>query len=112
MKNFTRQRCENFSLEEKKALILSQLDRGYFLNVTWNTKSSGATTRTVKKFVESAFTSGDRTKVGHNPIAHKPEMVSVVDMAKLAIQDPRPWVNINLNELISFKVGSKEYTFK
>ncbi len=101
----------NLSLSERKAWMLKHLDKGSFMSVTWNTAKSGLTTRNVKKWVESAFVSGDRSIVQHNPVSHKPEYITVTDMAKLAKGEQYCWSNINLLTLKQVKVGGISYEF-
>lgn len=101
----------HLSQQERRHWLLEQLSKGSFASVTWSTKSSGLTTRTVKQWIEAALASGDKNLVNPNVVAHKPQFVSVTDMEKFRAGDKFPWSNINVDTLVSVKVGGKEYYF-
>jgi hypothetical protein len=101
----------HLSQSERKAWLLSNLEKGVFASITWNTAKSGLTTRRVKHWIENALVSGDRKLVMPNAVAHKPEYVTVVDMEKYNNDHAFPWANVNVNTLVSVTVNKKEYTF-
>lgn len=99
--------CTAYSIAQRKAFLIKELDRGIIINVEWSTKK-GITKRPVKKWIEKRFTSGDRNIVQANPLAHKPQYVCVADMTK---DDFEGWSNINTETLISVKSGGITYKF-
>lgn len=102
--------CRNMSIQQRKALLLSEFKSGKMANVIWGTAKSGATSRNIKLWVEAALASGDRKIV--QPAANKREdHLNVVDMVKYQAEVQYPWVTIDLNTLKSVKIGNKLYQF-
>lgn len=102
--------CRNMSIQQRKALLLSEFQSGKVASVTWSTAKSGLTTRNIKLWVEAALASGDRRIV--QPAANKREdHLNVVDMTKYQAEVQYPWATIDLNTLQSVKIGNKLYQF-
>lgn len=100
----------HLSQQERRHWLLEQLSKGSFASVTWETKSSGLTTRTVKQWIEAALASGDK-RIVQPPANTKENMINVVDIAKYQDDNPYPWCTITVDTLVSVKVGGKEYYF-
>lgn len=103
--------CRNMSIQQRKALLLSHLKTGQQASCEWVSESSGLTKRNIRLWAEQALASGDRNIV-QPPSNTNPDMVNVVDMAKLVNPNIRwKWSTINLLTLKTFKAGGKTYEF-
>lgn len=94
------------TIPQRKEFLTSELKSGRIASITWETKSSGETTRNVKLWIEAALASGDRKIV--QPRANPREDVMMcVDMDKYNSGVDYPWVTIDLNTLKEVKVNGK-----
>jgi hypothetical protein len=89
-------------IQAKRALLDSA--NGKFFSVEFIKKDGSLREMTVKKWIESAFTYGSDNAQA-NPVAHKPEMYTAVDMEKGQFR------NINLNTLKKVKINGETHTF-
>lgn len=91
-----------YSRQQKRALLDSA--KGQFFSVKFKKKDNSIREMVCKKYIEAYLTYG-KENVLPNPVAHKEEYYTVAEM------DTESFKNINLDTLISAKIGGKEYKF-
>jgi len=96
----------SLSTEQRRTLLEDYLRSGKIARVRWSTKK-GLTERSVKLWAEKILTSGDRDVVQANPVAHKPEMLTVADLSK---EGGLGWSNVNLSTLEYVKLDNQEWS--
>ena len=89
-------------IQAKRALLDSA--NGKFFYVQFIKKDGSLREMTVKQWTEAALTYGSG-EVRANPVAHKQEMYTAVDMEKGQFR------NINLNNLKKVKINGRVYEF-
>lgn len=95
---------------EKKRELLDRLineegTKGRFCSVTFYKNDGTERKATIKRAVERLYSSGDKTKVQANTVAHINKYYSAVDIHN------DKWININLETLSHIKGSGKEYSF-
>ena len=91
-----------YTIEQKRQILDSA--NGQIFSVRFIKKDGSVREMTCKKWIEKAFTTGSKN-AGVNTVSHKPEYYTAADLGCGEFR------NINLNTLISCKVGGKEHNF-
>lgn len=97
------------SSEEKRAILKG--NKGQAFSVEWTTRKGVHTKRVLREWTEGALTYGSHN-VKPNPMAHDRDLFTAADVAKLAAENPFPWVNIELRQLHSVVMGGTTYVFE
>lgn len=93
----------NLAIKQRKERIVKYLESGKIANIKFVKKDGTERSANVRLWKEAALSSGDRNVVQANTTAHKEEIVTMYDVSN------DKWIKVNMNNVIEFKAGGKEY---
>lgn len=97
------------SSDDKRAILKG--NKGQAFSVEWTTRKGERTKRNLREWTEGALTYGSHN-VQPNPMRFDRDLFTAADTAKLAAENPFPWVNIELRNLHTVVMGGTTYVFE
>lgn len=93
----------NALIQKRKDDIVAYLSSGKIAKIKFLKKDGNERSTNVRMWKEAALSSGDRNVVQINTTAHKEEIVTMYDVTN------DKWIKIDVNNVIEFKAGGKDY---